>query len=187
MPDFPGPEETKSLAMPGERRRGLDDVQRRAPVTPDPGEEHPQHAVGGSQLRPFPGRAGHRSGAGEPCAPTPAQRVSGTSNPASKGQRTTGSASDNCHLLKRNGVSDRDYQLRGLPDAERAKVTRDLAIQIRQLPSAAVKESLADELANLATEGDFGPDTLQAVATTLAQALVEQPGNPDSYQALARR
>ncbi len=34
--------------------------------------------------------------------------MSGTSNPASKGERTTGSASDNCHLLKRNGVSDRD-------------------------------------------------------------------------------
>src|SRR6266849_3191126 len=57
MPDLPGPEETKSLAMPGERRRGLDDVQRRAPVAPDPGEQHPKQTVGGSQLRPFPGRA----------------------------------------------------------------------------------------------------------------------------------
>src|SRR6266849_419308 len=57
MPDLPGPEETKSLAVPGDRRRGLDDVQRRAPVAPNPGEEHPQQTVGGSQLRPFPGRA----------------------------------------------------------------------------------------------------------------------------------
>jgi peroxiredoxin len=83
-------------------------------------------------------------------------------------------------------IRDQVHQLRSLPDTERAKVTKQLAIQIRQLPSAAVKESLADELANLATEGDFGRDTLQAVTTTLAQALIEQPGKPDSYLALAR-
>jgi hypothetical protein len=47
----------KFLAMPSDRRRGLDDVQRRAPVAPDPGEQHPQQTVGGSQLRPFPGEA----------------------------------------------------------------------------------------------------------------------------------
>jgi len=40
------------------------------------------------------------------------------------------------------------------PDAERAKVTKQLALQIRQLPSAAPKASLAAELANFATEGD---------------------------------
>src|SRR5712691_2785810 len=37
--------------------RGCDDVQRRAPVPPDLGEENPKHTVGGSQLRPFSGRA----------------------------------------------------------------------------------------------------------------------------------
>src|SRR6266446_6775396 len=57
MPDLPGPEKAKSLAMPGDRGRGLDDVQRRAPVPPDPGEENPKQTVGGSQLRPFSGRA----------------------------------------------------------------------------------------------------------------------------------
>src|SRR6266849_5218718 len=57
MPDLPGPEKAKSLAMPGDRRRRFDDVQRRAPVPPDPGEENPKQAVGGSQLRPFPGGA----------------------------------------------------------------------------------------------------------------------------------
>jgi hypothetical protein len=56
MPDLPGPEETKSLTMPGDRRRGLDDVQCRAPVARDPGEEHPKQTVDRSQLRPFPGR-----------------------------------------------------------------------------------------------------------------------------------
>ena len=35
--------------------------------------------------------------------------------------------------------------------------------------------SLANGLANLSTEGDFGHDTLQEVATTLAEALREQP------------
>jgi peroxiredoxin len=78
------------------------------------------------------------------------------------------------------------HQLRSLPDAERAKVTRQLALQIRQLPSAAPKASLADELANFATEGDFGRDTLQAVTTTLDQALAEKPGGADSYLSLAR-
>src|ERR1700674_1894607 len=57
MPDLPGPEKAKSLAMPGDRGRGFDDVQRRAPVAPDPREENPKQTVGGSQLRPFSGRA----------------------------------------------------------------------------------------------------------------------------------
>lgn len=66
-------------------------------------------------------------------------------------------------------------QLRELPDPERANATKQLALQIRQLPPAADKERLADQLANLATEGDPGRETLQEVATTLAQALHEHP------------
>lgn len=65
--------------------------------------------------------------------------------------------------------------LRGLPDEERARTTKQLALQIRQLPVTANKVGLATALANLATEGDFGHDTLQEVATTLADALHEQP------------
>lgn len=83
-------------------------------------------------------------------------------------------------------IQDRVHQLRSLPDAERAKVTKQLAIQIRKLPSEAPKVGLADELANFATEGDFGRDTLQAVTTTLDQALAEKPGGADSYLSLAR-
>jgi peroxiredoxin len=83
-------------------------------------------------------------------------------------------------------IQDQVHQLRSLPDAERAKVTKQLAMQIRQLPSAAPKASLAADLANFATEGDFGRDTLQAVATTLAQGLTEKPGGPDSYLSLAK-
>ncbi len=65
--------------------------------------------------------------------------------------------------------------LRSLSDSERPKATLQLALQIRQLAASTHKELLADQLANLATEGDAGHGTLQEVATTLAQALQEQP------------
>jgi len=75
--------------------------------------------------------------------------------------------------------------LRKLPDDVRAHTTKDLALQIRQLPVTPNKLRLAGGLANLSTEGDFGHDTLQEVANTLAAALREQPqpgkkGEPDS-------
>src|ERR1035438_10228407 len=54
--------------------------------------------------------SGPRSGAEERCSPTAVQRVSRTSNPDWKGERTKGSALDKCHLLKQNGVSDMDRQ-----------------------------------------------------------------------------
>jgi peroxiredoxin len=74
--------------------------------------------------------------------------------------------------------------LRKLADSVRARVTKELALQIRQLPVVPNKLRLAGALANLSTEGDFGRDTLQEVTTTLAQALREQPpagkpGQPD--------
>ena len=71
--------------------------------------------------------------------------------------------------------------LRKLPDDVRARTTRQLALQIRQLPAVPNKLNLANTLASLATEGDFGHDTLQEVTTTLAQALQEQPipGKPN--------
>jgi peroxiredoxin len=65
--------------------------------------------------------------------------------------------------------------LRQLPDETRARVTKELALAIRQLPASPNKLSLANGLANLSTEGDFGHDTLQEVATTLVAALREQP------------
>jgi peroxiredoxin len=65
--------------------------------------------------------------------------------------------------------------LRQLPDDKRAEVTKELALEIRQLPISPNKLTLAYGLANLSTEGDFGHDTLQEVATTLAAALREQP------------
>jgi peroxiredoxin len=77
------------------------------------------------------------------------------------------------------------HQLRSLPDAERIKVTRELAVEIRQLPANARKESLAEQLANLVTEGDPGHETLQEVATTLAEALHQRPVASD-YVTLAQ-
>jgi peroxiredoxin len=64
--------------------------------------------------------------------------------------------------------------LRGLPDELRVGATRQLALDIRQLPATPNKLTLAYELASLSTEGDFGRDTLQEVTDTLASALHEQ-------------
>jgi peroxiredoxin len=65
--------------------------------------------------------------------------------------------------------------LRALPDDVRGQVTKKLAMEVRQLPVTPNKLRLANSLAMLSTEGDFGHDMLQEVATTLAAALREQP------------
>ncbi len=74
--------------------------------------------------------------------------------------------------------------LRKLDDTVRAHTTKELALQIRQLPAVPNKLRLAGGLSGLATEGDFGHDTLQEVTTTLESALREQPpaekGEPNS-------
>ena len=57
----------------------------------------------------------------------------------------------------------------------RAGTTKDLALRIRNLPASENKLRLAVGLANLSTEGDFGHDALQEVATTLAVALRDHP------------
>jgi len=64
--------------------------------------------------------------------------------------------------------------IRKVPDDSRGQVTKDLALKIRALPSAPNKLRLADGLASRATEGDFGHENLQEVATTLALAIKEQ-------------
>src|ERR1700682_1394817 len=74
-----------------------------------------------------------------------------------------------------NPIAEQIRRLRSLPDDVRARTTKNLAMEIRQLPVAPNKVRLANDLANLSTEGDFGRDTLQEVATTLAAALREQP------------
>ena len=64
--------------------------------------------------------------------------------------------------------------LRSLPDDTRAVTIRQLATEIQRLPAGANKLMLATSLSGLSTEGDFGRDTLQAAATTLAGAIREQ-------------
>jgi peroxiredoxin len=78
-------------------------------------------------------------------------------------------------LAQEPQIEARLHQLRKLPDAERVKATQELALEIRRLPAAGKKEALAEQLADLVTEGDPGHDTLQEVATTLSQALRDQP------------
>ncbi len=72
-------------------------------------------------------------------------------------------------------IAEQIHGLRNLPDDVRAHTTKELALQIRQLPASPNKLRLAVGLANLSTEGDFGHDTLQEVATTLADTLLQQP------------
>jgi peroxiredoxin len=72
-------------------------------------------------------------------------------------------------------IADEMGGLRALPDDVRGQATKKLAIEIRQLPETPNKLRLANSLATLSTEGDFGHDMLQEVATTLADALREQP------------
>ena len=72
-------------------------------------------------------------------------------------------------------ISDQISHLRSLPDDVRARTTKQLAIDIRRLPVTLKKLQLANALANYSTEGDFGQDALQEVATTLADALREHP------------
>ncbi|MEO8482708.1 MAG: TlpA disulfide reductase family protein [Acidobacteriota bacterium] len=70
-----------------------------------------------------------------------------------------------------DGINTTIGALRQMPDDQRAKTTKDLALQIRQLPAGADRASLAQGLATLSTEGDFGRDTLQEVTNTLALVL----------------
>jgi peroxiredoxin len=67
------------------------------------------------------------------------------------------------------------HGLRALPDDARPRETGQLALDIRALPPGDHKLSLANALANLATEGDCGREALEEVATTLAVALGEHP------------
>jgi peroxiredoxin len=72
-------------------------------------------------------------------------------------------------------LADQIHGLRGLADDVRAGTTKDLALKIRKLPPTENKLRLAVNLAGLSTEGDFGRNTLQEVATTLAETLRERP------------
>ncbi len=81
---------------------------------------------------------------------------------------------------RQKAILTRIQGLRALPDNTRVQETKQLALRIRQLPASHNKVRLANALANLSTEGDFGSDTLQQVTTTLAEALREHPISANS-------
>jgi len=83
-------------------------------------------------------------------------------------------------------IHDEIRKLRSLPDDARTKTTRDLALQIQALPTGPNRLNLALALAMLSTEGDFGHDTLQEVASTLATSIgPAPPEGEDPYLELA--
>jgi peroxiredoxin len=76
-------------------------------------------------------------------------------------------------------ISTEIRTLRSLPDDVWVQTVGKLARQIQQLPdSSPNKIALIANLGNLVTEGDAGHDTLQVVASTMAQALRAEPKNP---------
>ena len=82
--------------------------------------------------------------------------------------------------------------LRAVPAAERSAGTQKIAADLLTLPASPTKVKLAESLANLATEGDQGKETLQAAADALSKALAESPvpakGDqpPSPYMVLAQ-
>jgi peroxiredoxin len=81
-----------------------------------------------------------------------------------------------------SSIVDRLKGLRAVPTAQRPAATAKLAADIRTLPPSPRKVNLADALTHLATEGDPGKETLQAVSDTLSQALTESPVTPKNDQ-----
>ena len=83
-------------------------------------------------------------------------------------------------------IAEQISKIRSLRDEVRGRTTRDLAIEIRQLPAAPNKLRLIMGLAGRATEGDFGHDTLEEVANTLEAVIKQQtPSEQDPYLELA--
>jgi len=82
-------------------------------------------------------------------------------------------------------IADQIKTIRQVPDDKRGQTARELALQIRQLTATPNKLRLAVSLAGRSTEGDFGHDALQEVATTLADALRQQPAPDEKGQPAA--
>ena len=69
-------------------------------------------------------------------------------------------------------IQDQVHRLRSLPDAERAKVTKQLAMQIRQLPAAAPKSELDRHLTWTRFTVDMSKDGLVVLAISDVNAGV---------------
>src|SRR5579872_5060755 len=57
-------------------------------------------------------------------------------------------------------IAEQFEGLRKLDDVTRVRVTKELALRIRQLPPTPHKLGLSGGLTHMATEGDFGRETL---------------------------
>jgi peroxiredoxin len=79
--------------------------------------------------------------------------------------------------VQEKAISTQIRQLRGLTDEVWTQTVGKIARQIQQLPAGAEKEGLIGEFGNLVTEGDAGHDTLQVVASTMAQVLKDSPNS----------
>jgi len=91
------------------------------------------------------------------------------------GQRSVAQKKETVWSTDEKPLAEQIRGLRALSDDVRARTTKDLALKIRQLPMTENKLRLATGLAGLSTEGDFGHETLQEVANTLADTLREKP------------
>lgn len=92
-------------------------------------------------------------------------------------------ATPNLHAqATESSITNQLKGLRSVPIAQRPAATTKIATDIRTLPPGLTKVKLADGLSHLATEGDPGQQTLQAVAQTLSQALSESPITPKNDQ-----
>jgi thiol-disulfide isomerase/thioredoxin len=94
--------------------------------------------------------------------------------------------------VKESEINKQLSSLRSLSVTQRPVATLKLAQQIATLPAGQPKVRLAYNLANLATEGDQGQETLQGVTDTLAKSLAESPvpakgdHTPEPYVELAK-
>jgi peroxiredoxin len=74
-----------------------------------------------------------------------------------------------------SAITKQMAKLRSLSAQQRPPATVQLAADITALPAGPKKVELANNLANLVTEGDQGAATVQAVADALSKALAESP------------
>jgi peroxiredoxin len=94
--------------------------------------------------------------------------------------------------VKESTIQKQLENLRSVPTEQRPEATIKLAQDISTLPAGMPKLKDADSLAHLSTEGDPGPEALQAVAGLLAKCLTEMPvpakGSqpPEPYVELAK-
>jgi hypothetical protein len=82
--------------------------------------------------------------------------------------------------VQEEAISAQIIRLRELTHEVWTQTVGKIARQIQQLPAGEAKESLIGDFGNLVTEGDAGHETLQVVASTMAQVLRDSPNSPVS-------